>query len=342
MLHKNIIEEARKVFVYLDENAVIEIFKFKSEEGVTIFELMNELHKENAVKRNKQERTDKVLKFMEKFSVMESKDERFVSNTHEYFIKQYKTQEITDKENKLQQAECYLDRSDRRRKVLKDVNGLYNYLPELCPDHKDNIVSEQDQCPLAHSEVEVNYHPLVYKTAFCKKRCKDTFCFKAHNLEDDFRRIYDYKRRDTIELTIKLEESDLFKQTLINYMSYFGVPDSFSLDTYKVTPCKLNSFCGMDSHTCLNYHDLKERRRPPKLFHLVNEICEMAKPERNSDFFPHMCRYKDHCEKMHTRYELLYYEDNFRKVKPCTRGKVEGRCKFYSTCYGIHDDDSKY
>lgn len=257
---------------------------------MTVFELLNELHKENSITKSKEERSGREVKFHEKFSVMETKDERYINNSHEYMIKDYKTKELTDPEDLLQKKECYSDPSEKRRKIKKDVNGYYNYIPEICTEHVNIIVSDVDGCRKAHNDNEVNYHSLVYKTNYCKKRCNDGMCYKAHNLEDDFRRIYDYGRKDVVELTIKLEDSELFKHNLVNYMSYFMMPDDFSLDSYKVNPCKLVGFCTVDPHLCLNYHDIKERRRPPKLFRLTNEICEFAKPDKNSDFFPQLCR----------------------------------------------------
>lgn len=221
---------------------------------------------------------------------MEMKDERYIDNTHEYVIKEYKTKEITDPTNPIQVKECYADQTDRRRKIMKDVNNIYNYIPKLCEAHKNSIAVADDNCQFAHNENEVKYHSLVYKTLFCKKRCDDPLCEKARNLDTDFRRIYDYRKIEVVELTIKLEDSDLFKNSLVKYMSLIPVPDSFSLDTYKVAPCKLTGFCSQDPHLCLNYHDLKERRRLPKLFRLSNDICEFAKPDKNSDFFPQLCR----------------------------------------------------
>jgi hypothetical protein len=97
--------------------------------------------------------------------------------------------------------------------------------------------------------------------------------------------------------------------------------------------------CDKDKHLCFNYHEEEEKRRPPNVFEISNEICNMAMPDKYSKFYPHLCQRKDYCNKIHSRYELLYHTDNFKKVKNCTREKINGRCKFYLTCYGIHPED---
>jgi len=341
--NKDIIDDIFKNFTFLDENSIIGILKIIIlDTGNTIFELMNELSRENIIKKNINANQNRSKNFTEKVPIFET-HERNLPATFEYMMKSFKTNaQVPDSNLKLSEKENYLNGSDRRRKIMRDMDGYYNYVPFECTLHpaSDSIDMTSDQCIYTHNSFELNYHSLVYKTKLCKKSPCEKICYKAHNLGEEFRRIYDFRNKGIIDLTVKLENCSLLKNSLINYMTLFEVSTTFSLDTFKTMACKLPGYCGQDPHLCLNYHEDKERRRPPKLFRLVNEICSYAQPGKDSEFYPHLCQKGDHCEKIHTRYELLYHNENFRKIKNCTRTREKGRCKFFITCYGIHPEDS--
>lgn len=117
------------------------------------------------------------------------------------------------------------------------------------------------------------------------------YCHGAHNILKDFRRIYDYKKPEIIKLQLSLEKFGNKEENsfLLKYTQLIKPPVTFSLEDFKVLPCKLGTLCTLDTHTCYNYHDETERRRPPLLFRYKNEVCPQVKPDRNSNFYPHLC-----------------------------------------------------
>ena len=67
-----------------------------------------------------------------------------------------------------------------------------------------------------------------------------------------------------------LEKRGLLK----DYLTYVESPTSFSLETFKVLPCKFKKMCSIDPHLCYFYHNDYERRRHPYLFFLKDSPCE--------------------------------------------------------------------
>ena len=189
----------------------------------------------------------------------------------------------------------YKNLSEKRRKIKKNMDAYLNYLPILCKDHicenSDNVILSNDNCIYAHNDNEIFFHVLNYKTELCsKKNCENNLCPNSHNLGNDFRIIYDYKKKDIINLILKVEKNHLLKDKLKSFISYYKNPENFSLDTFKILPCRLGLLCGKDRHLCYNYHEKNEKRRPPCLFNVKNVICPDAQPGTNSDFYPHLCQ----------------------------------------------------
>ncbi|CAG9310345.1 unnamed protein product [Blepharisma stoltei] len=69
---------------------------------------------------------------------------------------------------KCKENDCinYHQSSERRRPPKRMPNGLWNYRPRLC-NYSDDC-DKGDQCTFAHSEDELKYHPLKYKTKNCR------------------------------------------------------------------------------------------------------------------------------------------------------------------------------
>jgi len=393
--NKDVIDDVKKNYEYLDENKIIHIFKIFIVKGkFTIFELMNEIHRENVIQKN--ENTYKNInykannpKFLDKIQIFD-KDEidetkfiidnyktkpsqsylyninnnnlidenNFINENHtniihsnpksnlneeghesfnennisnlnankdnQYPIRTYNNLNISNNHdlskmnnntnnyanrsflkncnhqknlilNNPEQMLLYNTIRERRRKIKKDINANLNYVPKLCEEHKIEILEKDsisnDDCHYSHNNNEILYHLLNYKTELCSlQNCEDPFCTYAHNLGKEFRIIYDYKKQDIISLMIKIENSNSIKNLIVHYSKIYKIPDNFSLDTYKVSECMLGDMCGKDPHVCYNYHDKKEKRRPPNLFKITGNICSFAQPERNSDFYPNLCQ----------------------------------------------------
>lgn len=76
---------------------------------------------------------------------------------------------------------------------LSDLDSL-RYLPTMCPD-RDPVTENcprRHTCPFAHTQEEINYHPLVYKTKICAKfkegECRAYYCYQAH-LQSEIRTV---------------------------------------------------------------------------------------------------------------------------------------------------------
>jgi len=102
-----------------------------------------------------------------------------------------------------------------KRRVPKwiDVSGVFNYIPEPCPQwQRSKTCSMGKNCPLSHGWLEIIYHPLLYKTKLCKSERQNgvctkygVYCAKAHSrceirslvyiFGEDWKRHYDLSNR---------------------------------------------------------------------------------------------------------------------------------------------------
>jgi len=103
----------------------------------------------------------------------------------------------------------------RRRVPKLRHDGLFNYIPELCPQwQKSKKCHKGDSCHRSHGWLEIIFHPLLYKTKICKSNHKNgvcreygVYCAKAHNpteirnlvkiYGDNWKRHYDLSLRET-------------------------------------------------------------------------------------------------------------------------------------------------
>lgn len=277
-------------------------------------------------------------------------------------IEKYKTEpkgvKSLDNSYDLYEDENY----DKRRKLAKNIEGIYNYLPIK----KDSIqMNEDDKKKLegfdifAKNENEINYHPLFFKTLMCHSCEKNedenelinTDCPYCHDIQNDFRIIYDYKDNKICSLMNDLVLSELF--TFVDYLEY--IPKNikikdFHLKTFKIHKCQLNTDgkCPNDYHLCPYYHDSNKdkhkdidgRRRPLWLFRYSSEMCEGCFDKKKKKYIAKNCPLGDFCNNAHNKNEYNYHIQNFRALYPCTRNP-EGRCPYYITCYGIHNDEKE-
>jgi hypothetical protein len=76
----------------------------------------------------------------------------------------------------------------RRRVPSLREDGLFNYIPKLCPQWGNSMRCDKgDKCHLSHGWLEIIFHPLLYKTKICKSTrrngiCRQygVYCAKAH------------------------------------------------------------------------------------------------------------------------------------------------------------------
>jgi len=140
-----------------------------------------------------------------------------------------------------------------KRRVPKwiDVNGVFNYIPEPCPQwQRSKTCSMGKTCPLSHGWLEIIYHPLLYKTKLCKSERENgvctkygVYCAKAHSrceirslvyiFGEDWKRHYDLSNRFGFQRIDVAPSSRVIKMKRYNqYRKRVGVavpPKSFQM-----------------------------------------------------------------------------------------------------------------
>ena len=379
-----IIEAFKNLFFdeSLKEEKIIDIIKMiKSNQNLTIFEVMNLIYREVQIiktlnldksKRQYGPHSDKIeFKFekylnkedlkevLKKYKIYKNEEEipekeRDEEEIHINFDsnKGGKKSEVYNKENNMNKSWFYVDDFDKRRKLAKDEEGCFNYLPLMNPEGNKNNNDEEDI--YAKNENEISYHSLFYKTLICKE-CSNLninaintppqlLCPYAHNILKDFRIIYDYTNENVCKFMILLQDSNLFNfQNYLNYIP-MSLSPKFNIDTFKVHKCQLDEdACPNDYHLCPYYHKgakIDEQRRPPLLFGYSGSQGKLCFNRIKKDYCPEKCPSGIFCNYVHNKNEFNYHQSHFRKEFDCKRKKDKnGKCIFNKTCYGKHDED---
>ena len=274
-------------------------------------------------------------------------------------IESYKINKC-DKSNDTKENPYYLyvdENVDMRRKISKNKDGIYNYLPITLT--KNLKINEEDSKRFqqleifAKNEYEVNYHPLFYKTIMCNSCIKNEdedylikpLCPYSHDIQNEFRIIYDYKDKSICKLMKVLSASDLFN--FESYLKYIPLEMNVKekkdlLQAFKVHKCQLDKSCPNDYHLCPFYHESKkeQKRRPPFLFRYSSEMCEYCFNKVKNKYIVENCPYGDFCNCIHSKNEYNYHIEHFGQLFKCTRKSNNGKCPFRKTCYGIHKDNN--
>jgi len=127
----------------------------------------------------------------------------------------------------------------------------------------------------SHTENEINYHFLKYKTKICKKKgCQERFCSEAHSFKD-FRSLFDLENNESLlQLKSELVGMDIFESIKDEEDLYQVLPSEFNLETYKTLRCPFEGNCPLKYEIlCLNYHSWKDKRRSIKKFSYGKEQC---------------------------------------------------------------------
>ena len=314
--------------------------KIKNSNSQTIFEIMNQIHREICIQITLNEADNrKKNAFLFPLDPYEVIDPFYNNPEHIKVMKYYKIYSNKDK-NKLppyvkkileeNTKYYYTDENNRRRKVIKYPDGGFNYIPINCEYNCGN-----ESCPYSHNQYEMEYHPLFYKTKYSSTPI-GYLEKNASNLKDDFRIIYNYKNEKIINLLKLIDEKKIAK---ISFKGIFkNKINSFDLETFKTIECpsvKSNLTCPKDSHLCYFYHTLSERRRPPSLYRYTNEMCTEQKYSETGKVIK-KCKNADFCNLCHSRYEYYYHKLFYGKAMTCIRPKKNGKCIFEETCYAYH------
>ena len=343
-----LLSSLEKAYPALQSNDLKKIYKYLKDENyfqLTIFEIMNVIQREVSIKITEKKYNNENYNndndfgnytFNFPMELVDSIDTDYINSEHLLIMKYYKTMNADNKNDCFEAKEITedflydknMEKQQKRRKVIKYLDGSYNYIPQMC---SYNDECNKEGCIYAHNEYEINYHPLFYKTKYFidSNYCESNMalCPTANNLDEDFRIIYNYKDSDIIDVMNILKSE--CKNTKKRIKSVYNKIKNFDLKTFKIFKCN-NSECNKDPHLCYKYHKIMEKRRPPYLYRYINEICENI--ENNQK-----CEKGDFCNKCHTSYEFNYHKLNFQKLVFCNRNIKNGKCEFIDTCYGFHD-----
>ena len=331
--HSEYIHAIQKAFPNLNEHTSAETLKLiQSNSSQTIFEILNDFQTENTIQKTKQLYSQN-KPFLPHIDILESIDHAYLNETDSNMIKYYKTystDNITN--NDLPREYVATNANEKRRPLMKTEDGVYNYIPQRCSEtHNENM--NNLTCLYAHTDNEINYHTLTYKTKLCKiKNCDKQKCLNAHSF-NELRIIYDYTNKEICKLmqlfiskgNTKVDNYSIYLSWNKQYIKHFD------LNNFKTLKCKTPN-CKKDPHLCYYFHSTSEKRRPQMLFRYSNQFC--------TNIEKGICPYGDFCHYCHTKYEFFYHSKNFRRIIPCTRKKNKNNeCPYAETCYGKHGGD---
>ena len=348
-INPELLEKLKKAFPLIssedDFKRIYKKLKDKNYFELTIFEIMNIIQREISIKitennYNNKKYINEFNNYLYKFPIeyMDIIDHIYINNEHLQIMELYKTMSIDEKNkyyNAKELTEDFFynkDKNDKRRKVIKYMDGRYNYLPVEC---KNIEKCDLNKCIYAHNKNEINYHPLFYKTKYKDDNnygdSNMALCPTAKNFDTDFRIIYNYKDENIIYLmnVLFLECKNNNKRI----KSFYKKNKKFDINTFKIFKCK-NEKCEKNPHLCYKYHNISEKRRPPYLYRYTNEKCEEIKTNKK-------CKYGDFCNKCHTSNEFNYHKLYFGKYVLCCRDIKNGECVYIDTCYGYHDKNNE-
>ena len=353
--YKDIAEGLKILFInenITDEEIYQIIIKLNSQPSLTIFEAMNLIYREVQIIKTLQfSQSGQKRNYGPNKDILGFQYEQYYSKQNlKEIVEKYKIYNINTENYKELVPEKYwlfLDNSDKRRQLLKDEIGYFNYLPILVPKNNNNEDNEEDV--YSKNENELTFHYLYYKTLMCKhcdlsgENKENDFCPYAHDILKDFRIIYDYKSEEVGVFMLKLLKSKLFNfEDYLNYIP-MSLSSEFNLETFKVHKCQLDENCPNDYHLCPYYHSSNEfdgQRRPPLLFCYTGNTGDICFNENKKKYYPKKCNCGIFCQYLHNKNEYNYHPEHFRKIYQCTRKKEKGKCKYYKTCYGIHTNES--
>ena len=344
----NYIKKLKEAFPGLSSSVEYEkIYKLLENENcfeLSIFEIMNIIQREVSIKMTENNSNNKKLfnennnyAFNFPIELIDIVEPLYINNEHLKIIKFYKTMSLDEKNNFLIAKELTEDffyineKKEKRRKIIKFMDGRYNYIPILCKNYEK---CDKKDCIYSHNIYEINYHPLIYKTKYedNKDYCESNMalCPTAKNLDVDFRIIYNYKHKNIIDLMNILNKECNTRKRI---KSIYKKIKKFDINTFKIFKCKKEK-CEKDQHLCYYYHNNSEKRRHQYLYRYTNEKCLEKKNGKE-------CKYGEFCSKCHTSNEFNYHKLNFGKYILCCREIKNGECIFIDTCYGFHDEKNE-
>jgi len=245
----------------------------------------------------------------------------------------------------------YLSESNLDCRELKIDNKLYfNYIPIKCMlihnySYNSTDPKSKQNCGFAHNELELKFHPFVYKKFKCKKNnCKKDYTCPSYHINDDgepedMETEVDFDSNEIEELKEVLSSMKLTKNEINSNNKEKKnkpkekndfIPTEFNPATYKLYRCPLGSICKLDNKLCLNYHNKKDKRRNPELYQAI--LCPNIFDANNKFKKDGKCESGDECDKAHNLFEYFYHPNKFRTIK-CPVEDLSGDEENHKYCY---------
>lgn len=332
--YKEIIEKLQELFkdeINERESSLI-IKKIIKIPSLTIFEAFNSIYREV-----------QIIKTISKIDEIKEQDMEIYTNKYEDIYEPKEFNDIIEHYKLKSDSNNYIDNSwkpnspqDERRQIKIDRKfNIYNYIPIKC------VVGKNRKEIYCKNDNEYKYHPLYYKTIMChycninKDKNNIYFCPFSHDIQKDFRIIYDYKNENICKFLNYLYNNELI--SFQNYLNYIPIdPLVFNPNEFKIFECP-NMCEEADKRLCPFYHSISEKRRPNCLFRYdLNDKCF---DKKNKKYNADTCPLGIFCNAIHSQNEFNYHPNTFRKVIECKRPKKNGHCIFIKTCYGKHPQE---
>ena len=236
-----------------------------------------------------------------------------------------------------------------------------------------------NSCVFSHNLNEIKYHPLNYKSEFCRNNdClssnylfnkamdNNTYCTYSHKYSEienykylnidnfdyksilnlieysgisNYKYIYENNKISNSYNKYSLKSFE-FDQNYLDELKLFNVNlDVISFIPYKVIKCNKTK-CNIKPNDCFYYHNNLERVRPFNIKY--NIICKHAFNNDQSLWIdPIKCKEGSNCNYYHTKNELFYSLRNYRKIYDCSNTEY-CKNKENGLCYNKHLGDSDY
>ncbi|EGR32430.1 zinc finger ccch type domain protein, partial [Ichthyophthirius multifiliis] len=230
------------------------------------------------------------------------------SKKSEFFpITEFKTTQCQKKEpHDKKKCSFYHSHEDQRRCPLK-----YSYSINQCKNREK--CEYKSTCLQVHNKVEQLYHPLRYRTKFCKSLKYGTlqlceygqYCSFAHS-----------EQELVIPFIEKLPKNNIF------YI-YF----------YKTVWCPNTE--QHERSECVYMHNVQDFRRDPKKIKLQNLQCQNWSKENITKYIEGGCQNLQECKQCHGWKEFDYHPLAY-KTKPC----LDQNCQQLN-CYLYHNNNDR-
>ncbi|KAL7635578.1 UNVERIFIED_CONTAM: hypothetical protein RMT77_014647 [Armadillidium vulgare] len=243
--------------------------------------------------------------------------------------------------------------NQRRRRPIRRRDGTFSYSPDnYCPKFDENtgICPDGDDCSLLHrtaGDTERRYHLRYYKTGMCvhdtdsRGMCvkNGPHCAFAHGVDDVRPPVYDIRELQAMESGEHENSNGIGPNSLDKERNMVNddpkwQDTTYVLANYKTETCKRPPRLCRQGYACPQYHNSRDRRRPPRKYKYRSTACPNVK---HGDEWgePANCEGGDSCQYCHTRTEQQFHPEIYKSTK-CNDIQQNGYCPRGAFCAFAH------